>query len=352
VTYSKSDQQLEPTENIVLTADNITLDGHFEVKKEIFLYADFNVPDEKRLKRNDIFMCFSSGSKAHLGKVAFIENDTNYLAGGFMGIIRAKENILPKYLFQLLNSILRQSIRDLGAGSNINNLSSVINDIQIPLLPLEIQQKIVSEIEVLEKKEQEAKGKIKTFRNQIFSLLEKYSKGNVSDLCNVSNEKCNSHENPDKEFLYLGLEHIESNTGNYSNNFEQGHNILSTKNVFCKNDVLYGKLRPYLNKVVIAKNDGICSTDILVLKSKVPQILKYALLSEAFVKQTSDLMKGVSLPRIGINDFLTQKIPVPSLSEQQKIVTEIEKIEAQIAEEEKITEVIPAQKNEILKKHL
>jgi type I restriction enzyme M protein len=150
VTYSKSDQQLEPTENIVLTADNITLDGHFEVKKEVFLYADFNVSAEKRLKRNDIFMCFSSGSKAHLGKVAFIENDTHYLAGGFTGIIRAKENILPKYLFQLLNSILRQSIRDLGAGSNINNLPSVINDIQIPLPPLEIQQKIVSEIEKIE----------------------------------------------------------------------------------------------------------------------------------------------------------------------------------------------------------
>jgi restriction endonuclease S subunit len=99
--------------------------------------------------------------------VAFIENDTNYLAGGFMGIIRTKENSLSKYLFQLLNSVLRQQIRDLGSGSNINNLSSVINDIKIPLPPLEIQQKIVSEIEVLEKKENGAKEKIEKLKNKI-----------------------------------------------------------------------------------------------------------------------------------------------------------------------------------------
>jgi hypothetical protein len=77
------------------------------------------------------------------------------------------------------------------------------------------------------------------------------------------------------KYLYLGLEHIESNTGNFITNIEVGKNILSSKNVFHKGDVLYGKLRPYLNKVVIATDDGICSTDILVLKTKMPKILKY-----------------------------------------------------------------------------
>ena len=87
-----------------------------------------------------------------------------------------------------------------------------------------------------------------------------------------------------------------------------------------------------MNKVAAVQNNGICSTDILVLKTNVPQILKYALLSEELVKRTSDLMKGISLPRIGIKDFLAQKIPFPPLSDQQKVVSEIGEIEAQITE--------------------
>jgi restriction endonuclease S subunit len=223
---------------------------------------------------------------------------------------------------------------------------------QIPLPPLSVQQKIVSAIEDLEKKETDAKTEIGAKKKQIFSLLDKCPRDNISELCNVSNERCDPQDSPDTEFLYLGLEHIESNTGIYIDNFEVGNNILSIKNVFRKNDVLYGKLRPYLNKVAIPHQDGICSTDILVLKTDVPQILKYALLSEELVKQTSDLMNGVSLPRIRIEDFLSRKIPIPPLSEQQQIVAEIEKIESQIAEAQKIIEAIPAQKNEILIKYL
>ena len=90
VTYSKQDQSNNETNKIILTADNITLKGEFEIKKQVFLYDDFQISDEKKLRCNDIFICFSSGSKEHLGKVAFIKDDTKYYAGGFMGIIRIK----------------------------------------------------------------------------------------------------------------------------------------------------------------------------------------------------------------------------------------------------------------------
>ena len=131
VTYSKQDQSNNETNKIILTADNITLKGEFEIKKQVFLYDDFQISDEKKLRCNDIFICFSSGSKEHLGKVAFIKDDTKYYAGGFMGIIRIKNSNEPKYFFQLLNTLLRQTIRDIGSGSNINNLSGIINEIKI-----------------------------------------------------------------------------------------------------------------------------------------------------------------------------------------------------------------------------
>jgi type I restriction enzyme M protein len=352
VTYPKSSQTPNKTNKIILTADNITLDGKLEIKKQVYLYDDFVIPEEKKLGANDIFICFSSGSREHLGKVAFIAEDTNYYAGGFMAIIRVERENDPQYVYLLLNTLLRQTVRNMGSGSNINNLSSVINHVKIPLPPLEIQRKIVAEIEVLEKKESDVKIKIETMKTQVFSLLQGFPPINVSELGRVSDEKFDAQNNPDKEFLYLGLEHIESHTGLYTDNFVSGHTLLSVKNVFRKGDVLYGKLRPYLNKVVVAEMDGICSTDILVVKTDFPKILKYALLSEDFVKQTSGMMKGVSLPRISIRDFLNQKISVPPLPEQQKITAEIERIEARIAEARGELDVMPERKNAVLQKYL
>src|SRR3989344_2694987 len=70
-------------------------------------------------------------------------------------------------------------------------------------------------------------------------------------------------KHPDKEFNYIGLENIESNTSQLVGvRPTMGKFIKSTKTVFRKNDVLYGKLRPYLNKVWLADAGGICSTDI------------------------------------------------------------------------------------------
>ena len=107
-----------------------------------------------------------------------------------------------------------------------------------------------------------------------------------------------------------------------------------------------------MNKVAEPNFDGICSTDILVLKTEIPKLLKYALSSDDFVKQTSDLMGGASLPRIKPKDFLTLKISLPPISEQQKIVTEIEAIESQIVVLENQITAMPKQKEQKLKKYL
>ncbi len=212
----------------------------------------------------------------------------------------------------------------------------------------------MAEIEVLEAKDAEAKAKNEGFKNDISTLLKDVSTvGKVSDLCKISPARVNPQDFLDESFVNIGLEHIESNSGKIIDKpLEFGRQILSTKNVFIKSDVLYGKLRPYLNKVALADFGGICSTDILVLKTGVPLFLKYILLSESFVSQTSDLMAGVSLPRIKVNEFLNVKIPLPSLEEQQKIVSQITEIEDKIAVLESAISNIPQQKEAILKKYL
>ena len=176
VTYDKNKQSTEETNVQVLTSDNITIDGQFEVKKIININPSVVFDSDKKLRKNDIFMTFSSGSKKHVGKVAFIDNDTEYYAGGFMGIIRVNgTSILPKYLFELLNtSKYRKIIQNESSGSNINNLSNTIKQIKIPIPPADIQQQIISEIDNFNKQYQNSRMKIEEYRKEIMKIFENF----------------------------------------------------------------------------------------------------------------------------------------------------------------------------------
>lgn len=173
VTYSKEDQVLEITDNVILTADNITLSGNLEINKQIYLRRIKKLDSAKRLKKNDCFVCFSSGSKNHVGKISFIEKDLPFYAGGFMGIIRSNsDRILPKFLYAILNSPpYRQIISDESNGNNIQNLSQSIGRIKIPVPPIDVQKQIVEEIGNVDKSVSEAAQRINKSESDIESLL-------------------------------------------------------------------------------------------------------------------------------------------------------------------------------------
>ena len=178
VIYNKNEEIITPTSNIILTADNITLKGEFELKKQIFLDNSVQLDSEKKLIKDDIFICFASGSKEHIGKLTYIKNNTKYYAGGFMGILRGENsNLLTKYLFDLLNlEKYRNIVRSTSTGSNINNLSNTIGDIKIPLPPVEIQQKIVDECEAVDNEVEQSRQTITTAKH-----LKGYTKNIVSN---------------------------------------------------------------------------------------------------------------------------------------------------------------------------
>jgi len=355
--YSKADESNSDTSKIILTASNIDLKTKkLKIEKSRFLNESKNVDDKYLIKKSDIFICTSSGSKKHLGKSILIKEDyKNHIFGGFCAVLRENGKISNSLLNQFLqlNEFKNYAIGD--GGQNINNLKREhLLDFKIPLPPKEIQEKIIAEIVILEKEENKAIEKIKELKVEIYGLISSNSKeGKVSDICEISKEKCNPQLHLNKEFTYLGLEHIERNSGKLvSRNKETGNNIQSTKNVFKNDNVLFGKLRPYLNKVLLADFEGICSTDILVLKSDTPFLLKHTLLSEKVVEQTSALMSGVSLPRIKINDFLNVKIPIVEEKKQKDIISKIKGSEKKITELESKISTIPQRKEEVLKKHL
>lgn len=171
VTYTKKEQHQTKTDKVVLTADNISLDNHLRISKEIYLKDEIMLSDEKLLKAEDIFMTFSSGSMKHIGKLAYIKENLNKYAGGFMGILRAKKDlILPKYLYLFLCSDdIQNELKINAKGSNINNLNSSIKNIQIPVPPLEIQEKVIKKCDEIEKEYEKS---LKTLENYTFKIKE------------------------------------------------------------------------------------------------------------------------------------------------------------------------------------
>ena len=174
VTYDKGEQRFHETSNIVLTADNITLDGRFEVTKRIYLDESRALPEDSRLRAGDIFICMSSGSRKHVGKAAYIASDTNFYAGGFMGIIRTVSGeCLPKYLYYILNTpAMRKRLSGESTGANINNLSSKIGAIRIPVPPLAIQQQLVDACGRVDEESRAARIRIEARRGEVEALFD------------------------------------------------------------------------------------------------------------------------------------------------------------------------------------
>jgi type I restriction enzyme S subunit len=148
----------------------------------------------------------------------------------------------------------------------------------------------------------------------------------ISDFACTSTERVNP--NLSRDSPYIGLEHIDKDTGKLVGTGTAA-DVVSTKSVFRAGDLLYGKLRPYLNKVWIAEFEGFCSTDILVFpKSEAfdNKFLKYRFLSQDFVNYANANSSGVNLPRVSSKVLGRFKINLPPLSEQRRIVARIEEL--------------------------
>ncbi|MFT4973524.1 MAG: restriction endonuclease S subunit, partial [Saprospiraceae bacterium] len=131
-----------------------------------------------------------------------------------------------------------------------------------------------------------------------------------------------------EDLFYIGLEHIEKHTGKLTSKVGLDK-ITTIKNKFSKGDILYGKLRPNLNKVYLSKEEGVCSTDILVLKLSNECLGKYLhpiMFSTPFVNKMSDNTSGVNLPRVSTKFILNYEIPLPPLETQHAIVSKIEEL--------------------------
>ena len=134
--------------------------------------------------------------------------------------------------------------------------------------------------------------------------------------------KYDKNQNIHKDLPYVGLEHIESNTGMFLGSLEP-QEVKSSTFYFTDEHVLYGRLRPYLNKVLLPDFKGHCSTEIFPIKVKkdiIRKFLFYWLIAETTVKKIDATWTGARMPRANMNQVLEFDFAFPSLPEQRRIV--------------------------------
>jgi len=134
------------------------------------------------------------------------------------------------------------------------------------------------------------------------------------------------------EIWVLDLEDIEKDTSKLLQKIRfSERRSLSDKNSFQAGDILYGKLRPYLNKVVVADEVGVCTTEILPIRcygSFDSHYFKVALKSPCFVNYVNARSYGMKMPRLGTEDGRKACFPLPPLAEQHRIVAKVDELMA------------------------
>jgi type I restriction enzyme S subunit len=131
--------------------------------------------------------------------------------------------------------------------------------------------------------------------------------------------------------LYVGLEHIQSWTGGISLDAES--NPEGTVSLFEINDILFGKLRPYLAKVALSKFQGSCSTEALVLRPRPgnwPSYLRYVLSQKQFIEEVDASTYGAKMPRASWEFIGSRVIPTPDLPIQKAIADFLDRETARI----------------------
>ena len=262
-----------------------------------------------------------------------------------MKILKAENNITLKYLYYLMQTLPFN--HETHKRYWISEYSKLKIDIPEKL---EEQQEIVQVLDTMsdiirlrEECISHAQDLIPALFQEMFDNPQTNKKNwqicRLKDLAKIDRQNISPEELKTKQYTYIGLEHIEKRTGRIlvDPNAQQDTDLKSNKFFFTSNHVLYGKLRPYLNKVALPDFDGVCSTDIFPLLPLDGISNKYflkALMSTSyFVNMASSQSSGANLPRIGTTALENIKVFKPDYTLQEQFAEEVKEINSYIKEQ-------------------
>ncbi|KAA6300813.1 MAG: putative type I restriction enzymeP M protein [Candidatus Ordinivivax streblomastigis] len=328
-------------------------------------WTNDKVADADFLKKGDILFSHIN-SVWYLGKTGFFDLDEKVVHGVNLLRFRPNTNIaLPKYLYRIfktkefIEEVQKYAIK--AANQASVNVKSV-QFLKIPLPPKEIQEKIVAEIEVLEKKEQTAKENVaslkESIKNKYLSIKSSFEERTLSNEIEIiggGTPSTDKSEYWDGNIPWLSIVDFKGDN-RFVEHTEKKITEFGLKNSSTKllnaGDIIISA-RGTVGELAQLKSSMAFNQSCYGIKAKKnidSGYLYYALKFE--IEQFKNNAYGAIFDTVTTKTFDLIKIPLPPLSEQQKIVSEIEKIETQINELKQQITKLPQQKEEILKKYL
>lgn len=286
-----------------------------------------NFDGKIKSKIGDIYVPATTTADAMGIAIARSIHENNVVIGGDINIIRPnQEYINSDYLSWLINGPLKAQLATYAKGANILHLSN--NDLRritIILPPLDIQNNIVTKIATKQQAIDHAYGVIETLERErryfdprsYITQIDRLPV-RLSDVASFISEQWSVNEPFNK---YIGLENIEGQTGRLLS--IQAEKPKSNKQKFKNGDILFGRLRPNLNKGWIATFDGICSTDFVILRPKnnlLPDYLLTFLQSSLVNQKIIANVSGSRLPRVSTSYLKEIEIPLPPIEIQKDVV--------------------------------
>jgi type I restriction enzyme S subunit len=349
LTYGKSDE-VALSESVVLRANNIDLaTNSLDLSELRYIAPSVQVPESKRVRAGALLICTASGSKSHLGKVAYVDADYCYAFGGFMGQLVPAKGVEGRYLFHALTSPRYKSfIDELSDGLNINNLKfDDLRRFQIPVPGVEEQRRIVAILD--EAFEGIATAKAHAERNlrnarEVFdgrlqaACTRRGSEclgASLAEVCDINSMLIDPRDEQYLDLPHVGAGNIESKTGTLVDVMTaREEQLISGKFLFDDAAVLYSKIRPYLMKVVRPDFVGLCSADIYPLVPKQGLIdrdyLYYLLLSPSFTDYAIEGSARAGMPKVNREHLFAFRFPLPPVDQQKRIAANLDALSDEV----------------------
>lgn len=207
----------------------------------------------------------------------------------------------------------------------------IVGDTAAPTLFAANKEKQAHLISQGQLKQQHALTKI-TEGDQPWQLPDGWMWCRLGDVTSYGYVQKAEFEDVNDQTWVLELEDIEKGTSRLLQRVHaRDRKFKSTKNRFERGAVLYGKLRPYLDKVLIADEDGVCTTEILPIsffENIDPGFLRWYLKSPFFIAYATNSTHGMNLPRVGTDAVRSAMFPFPPAGEQKRIVAKVDELMA------------------------
>jgi type I restriction enzyme S subunit len=352
LTYSKHEEQ-DDGPIAVLRSNNITLSSNTlnlaDVRR---VSGSVRVRENQRLYANDILISAASGSKAHVGKVAYVWDDMDYAFGGFMAVLRTDGAIEPRFLFHLLiGRTFADYLERTLSTTTINNLgASTVGAFRIPLPPVEVQQEIVQVLDLLTSLESELEAQLESeldarrtqyayYRDSLFTFpktaaLPRIPMGDLGQF--IRGRRFTKEDVVDSGIPSIHYGEIYTHYGVAANaavshvrsdlapklRFAQPGDVVIAAVGETVEDV--AKAVAWLGSEPVAIHD-----DTFLFRADMnPKYVSYVMQSSDFHSQKNKFVARAKVKRLSGQGLAKIMIPVPPRSEQDRVVSILDKFSA------------------------